>query len=74
MNENWKLCFKESPLEEEEVILTFKNSVGLHVGEATFKNNAYFYVAETDKGYYEEQYGIPVAWMKKPEPYISSKE
>ncbi len=66
----WILCSQQSPKENEEVILTFKNSAGSHVGEATFKNDYYYYVAETDRGYYEEPYGIPIAWMKKPEPYI----
>lgn len=70
---NWILCGVQSPNENQEVILTFKNFSGLHVGEATFKNNAYYYIAETDKGYYEEIYSIPIAWMKKPEPYIISQ-
>lgn len=69
-NENWILCAVESPQEGETVILTFKNSVGYHVGEATFKNDCYYYVAETDNGQFEEAYGIPVAWIKQPKPYI----
>jgi hypothetical protein len=66
---NWILCAIESPQEGEEILLTFKNKVGFHVGEATFKKDTYFYVAETDNGYYESPYGMPVAWMSKPEPY-----
>jgi len=66
----WILCSLESPNKEQEIILTFKNSVGLHVGEAVFKNDKYVYTAETDNGSYEEVYGIPVAWMKKPKPYV----
>jgi hypothetical protein len=68
-NMEWKLCSIESPKEEETVILTFKNSAGLWVGEAMFKDDGYYYIAETDNGYFEEMYGIPVAWMKKPDPY-----
>lgn len=69
MNNDWTLCTLQSPQEGEEVLLTFKNSVGLHVGESTFKDGIYFYIAETNTGYFEEQYNIPIAWMKKPKPY-----
>lgn len=65
----WTLCRTESPEENQQVILTFKNSAGTHVGEATFKNNAYYYITDTEFGYYEETYGIPIAWMIKPEPF-----
>lgn len=64
----WTLCRTESPEENQQVVLTFKNSAGIHVGEATFKNNAYYYITDTEFGYYEEKYGIPIAWMIKPEP------
>lgn len=70
LEDNWILCVKEFPKENQEVLLTFRNEVGYHVGEATYKRGSYFYIAETDNGYYEEQYGIPVAWMRKPEPYV----
>lgn len=66
---NWVLCAKKSPKEGEEILLTFKNKAGVHVGEAIFKNDCYYYIAETDKGYFEELYRMPVAWMKKPRPY-----
>jgi len=66
----WILCGIQSPEENQEIILTFKNSVGLHVGEATFKKDAYYYIAETDCDYFEVIFGIPIAWMKMPEPYI----
>lgn len=66
---NWILCCIASPIEGAQVLLTFKNSAGLHVGEAIFKNDAYYYIAETDHEYFEEPYTIPVAWMKKPNPY-----
>jgi hypothetical protein len=66
---DWILCSEESPSSEEVVLLTFKNSAGLHVGEATFKNDKYYYVAETNNGYFEELYNNPIAWMKKPEPF-----
>ena len=55
--------------ENEEVMLTFKNSVGLHVGEATYKNKMFFYVTDTEFGYYEEVYKQPIAWKLKDAPY-----
>lgn len=67
---NWILCAVKSPKEGEKVLLTFKNEAGIHVGEAIFKKDTYIYIAETDGGYFEEPYGIPIAWMKKPEPYM----
>lgn len=67
---DWILCAVKSPKDEEQVLLTFKNKAGLHVGEAVFKKDAYYYVAETDNGYFEQQYGIPIAWMEEPSPYI----
>jgi hypothetical protein len=67
--ENWMLCSIVSPKEEENVLLTFKNESGTYVGEATLKKNTYYYVAETNNGYFEEQYEIPIAWMQIPEPY-----
>lgn len=67
--QTWVLCAKDLPNEGEEVLLTFKNLVGLHVGEALFKCGSFYYIAETDNGYFEEPFGIPVAWMKKPNPY-----
>jgi len=66
----WILCSLESPNKDQEVLLTFKNSAGLHVGEATFKSDTYFYVVQTDNESYEDAYGIPVAWMSKPIAYI----
>lgn len=66
---NWILCAKVSPEEGEKVLLTFKNKAGLHVGEALFKEDTYYYTAETDNGYFEEVYGIPIAWMELPKPY-----
>lgn len=66
----WILCGVQSPNENQEVLLTFKNSAGLHVGEATFKNGGYYYIIETDIGEKEELFRLPIAWMKMPEPYI----
>lgn len=68
---DWILCSIESPSESQKVLLTFKNSAGTYVGEAIFKKDGYYYVAETPNGKFEELYGIPVAWMKIPEPYSS---
>lgn len=66
----WILCAIKSPKEGEEVLLTFKNELGLHVGESTFKKGDYYYIAETNNGYFEEPYEMPVAWMEMPKPYI----
>ena len=57
------------PEENQEVQLTFENSAGVHVGEATYKNNMFFYVTDTQFGYYEEVYKCPVAWKPKDKPY-----
>lgn len=61
------------PKEGQSVYITFINSSGRHTGEAEFKQGAFWYIAETDDGDYEEQYGIVVAWSKLPEPYIEDK-
>ena len=57
------------PKENEKIMLTFKNSAGLHVGEATYKNKMFFYVTDTEFGYYEEVYKNPIAWKPKDAPY-----
>lgn len=71
-NTNWIPCNLISPIDDEEVLLTFKNEVGLHVGEALFKKDTYFYFAETNIGYYQEPYSTPIAWMRKPKPYVTN--
>lgn len=73
-NDGWIPCDERNPEENEEVMLTFENSAGLHVGEAEYMKNMFFYVAETDSGYYEEIYKNPVAWMPKPKPYNPRKD
>lgn len=68
-NNGWIPCSERLPEEKQEVMLTFKNSAGLHVGEATYKNNVFFYVTDTEFGYYEEVYKNPIAWKLKDVPY-----
>lgn len=58
------------PEDGETVLITFKNSVGNHVAESTFKDGRFYYVAETDEGRHEEIFGCVLAWMKMPEPFI----
>lgn len=65
----WIPCVEKKPKENEEVMLTFKNSIGLHVGEATYKHDMFFYITDTAFGYYEEVYKNPIAWMPKLKPY-----
>lgn len=72
-NQLWRLCSLLSPNEDEIVLLTFRNGTELLVGEATYRNNTYLYIAETETEYYESAYGIPVAWMAMPLPYNSEK-
>lgn len=57
------------PEENETVLITFKNSAGTHVGEATFREGQFYYVAETDHGRYEEVFSCILAWMKMPKPF-----
>jgi hypothetical protein len=70
----WNICARISPQEHEEVLLTFRNTAGLHVGMATYKNDSYYYIAETDSETFETIYGVPVAWMEVPKPLILSLE
>ncbi len=65
----WILVEERLPEDKQEVWLTFKNSAGLHVGEATYQKNMFFYVAEIEFGYYEEVYKCPIAWKTKDKPY-----
>ena len=69
---NWISVITRLPKEWQVVLLTFKNSVGIHVGEATYKDSAFYYVAETDCGCFEEVYSIPLAWMEMPKPCVFS--
>lgn len=69
-NGGWIPCSSGTmPNENETIMLTFKNSAGLHVGEATYKNRMFFYVTDTEFGYYEEVYKNPIAWKTKYAPY-----
>lgn len=69
-NNGWIICNSGTmPKENETIMLTFKNSAGLHVGEATYKNRMFFYVTDTEFGYYEEVYKNPIAWKPKDAPY-----
>ncbi len=69
-NQGWIPCSSSvMPKENEEVRLTFKNSAGFHTGEATYKNKMFFYVTDTQFGYYEEVYKNPIAWKPKDAPY-----
>lgn len=66
----WIKCDVQNPNDGQEVLLTFENGDGVHVGEAIFQQGKYYYIAETNEGYFEEAYNNPIAWMPKPEPYI----
>lgn len=69
-SQGWIPCSSGTmPNENETIMLTFKNSAGLHVGEATYKNKMFFYVTDTEFGYYEEVYKNPIAWKPKDAPY-----
>ena len=69
-SQGWIPCSSGTmPNENETIMLTFKNSAGLHVGEATYKNKMFFYVTDTEFGYYEEVYKQPIAWKYKDAPY-----
>lgn len=68
-DDTWIPCAEKKPKENEEVMLTFKNSAGLHVGEATYKQDMFFYITDTVFGYYEEVYKNPIAWIPKLKPY-----
>ena len=66
---DWIPCIKNKPKDGQEVLLTYKNSVGTHVGEAIYSKGQYLYIADTDTEEYEEIYSQPIAWMPKPKPY-----
>lgn len=62
------------PDEGQVVDITFRNSAGIHVGEATYKKEKFFYVTDTVFGYYEEQYENVLAWKPRPKPYTSTNQ
>lgn len=66
---DWITVEQGLPEDKQEVIITFKNSAGLHVGEAIYQNKMFFYVTDTEFGYYEEVYKQPIAWKHKDTPY-----
>lgn len=70
-SKEWISCGKDFPFPKdgEVVYLTFKNSAGIHVGEATYKEESFYYVTDTIAGYYEEEYLNPIAWQPTPKPY-----
>lgn len=65
----WTKCIEKLPTENERVLITFANSVGIHVTESTYKDNKFYYTAETDNGYYEEVFSAVIAWQSLPTPY-----
>ena len=73
MNNDWILVNEKLPNNEENVLITFVNEVGTHIGESLYRNSKFFYTAETDTGYYEEIYSCVIAWMPLPTPYQSEK-
>lgn len=65
----WIPCSEKLPEENDNVFITFVNNVGSHTAESTYKNNKFYYVAETDSGYYEEVFSAVIAWQSLPKPY-----
>ena len=69
---NWVYCYEKLPKEEKNVLITFKNSVGIHAGEAYFKEGKfleYNYVEEDSvTKTYVSEYGDVIAWMNLPSP------
>ena len=65
----WIRCDVQSPKDGQEVLLTFENRDGIHVGEGTFSQGKFYYIAEIIDDYFERTYSIPIAWMPKPKPY-----
>lgn len=68
------LTADNTPEEEQVVDITFRNSAGIHVGEATYKKEKFYYVTDTVFGYYEEQYENVLAWRPRPKAYSPSKD
>lgn len=66
------LTADNTPEEEQVVDITFRNSAGIYVGEATYKREKFIYVTDTVFGYYEEQYENVLAWKPRPKPYTST--
>ena len=74
-NDGWiPLTADNTPEEEQVVDITFRNSAGIHVGEATYKKEKFFYVTDTAFGYYEERYESVLAWRPRPKAYSLSKD
>lgn len=68
------LTTDSTPDEGQVVDITFQNSAGIHVGEATYKKEKFYYVTDTVFGYYEEQYENVLAWRPRPKAYSPSKD
>jgi hypothetical protein len=64
----WIPVSERLPKDGQTVWITFINEAGKHTGGATFKQGKFYYVAETDNGYYEEVYSCVTHWMPLPEP------
>ena len=69
---NWVYCYEKLPKEEKNVLITFRNSVGIHVGEAYSKEGKfleYNYIEEDDQTKtYVSEYNCVIAWMDLPSP------
>ena len=67
--QGWIFCSERLPKEEEDVILTFRNSTGIYVEMATYIWRKFYYISYADENYYEEEVKEPIAWMPLPDPY-----
>ncbi len=68
LDRQWISVKERLPEDNQETLIVFINKAGKHVGESLYKNGKFYYVAETDHGYYEEIFSCVTHWMPLPAP------
>lgn len=69
----WIPCSERLPEFNNKVLITLINKAGKHVTESIYKDDKFYYTAETDNGYYEEVFSAVIAWMPLPQAYTGKE-